>query len=41
MVESRDRDFTKKKIRDQDSRPENIFDPEQRRHAPKKFGETE
>ena len=40
MVESRDRDFKKKKT---NSRPrpyklENIFEPEQRRRAAKKFG---
>ena len=39
MVESRDRDFKKKKkIQDQDPRLENIFEPEQRRRATKKFG---
>ena len=41
MVESRDPDFKKKKkIRDQDPRLENIFEPEQRRCAAKKFGEV-
>ena len=39
MVESRDRDFKKKKkIRDPDPRLENIFEPEQRGRAAKKFG---
>ena len=39
MVENRDRDFKKKKkIRDLDPRLENIFKPEQRRRAAKKFG---
>ena len=42
MVESRDRDFKKKKIyiysRPRPYRLENIFKPEQRRRAAKKFG---
>ena len=37
MVKSRNRDFKEKKNRDQDPRLENIFEPEQRRHAVKKF----
>ena len=38
MVESRDRDFKKKKSRPRPYKLENIFEPEQRRRAAKMFG---
>ena len=36
--DGRDRDFKKKKNRDQDPRLKNIFEPEQRRRTAEKFG---